>query len=556
MMNPADIILLNGKVITVDGKFSITNALAIGGENIIATGTNDFVRNLEGNNTRVIDLKGRTVIPGIIEAHLHPEIAAVSELEEEIPHVQTIGELLAWIKSQAQTKSKGKWIIHPKFFPTRLRELRQPTLAELDEVAPDNPVFLNGTYGGMINSEAIRQSGISRNISHKGVIANEKTGLPTGFIKVSAFNLLNLPPGIKITIREREEALRKMFKLYNRYAITSVCFGFDDQESVTAYRNLRKDNRLTVRILQNILLPAIMSGITRQKVTDILNGFGVVSGDGDEWEKTGPLKIVMDGGILTGTAYLHEPWGDKIDGIFGVHDKSYRGVLNYSREELIAIVTAVSETGWGFTAHCTGGGSVDLLLEVFEEVDRQQSIKGKRFSVIHGNFFTERSLRKMKELEIYANVQPAWFYKDADAMRYFLGEDRISNFNPFRSLFDAGVMVNGSSDHMVKLDANTSINPYNPFLSMWSAITRTTERGSVIMPSEAITREEALRMYTANNAYLSFEETLKGTIEAGKLADIAVLSDDILTCSVDKIKDIESVMTIVGGEIVFDDSIV
>jgi predicted amidohydrolase YtcJ len=215
------------------------------------------------------------------------------------------------------------------------------------------------------------------------------------------------------------------------------------------------------------------------------------------------------------------------------------------------IVTAANDLGWSFTAHCTGGGGVDLLLDVFEEVNRIKPIKERRFSIIHGNFFTREAIRRMNELGVYANMQPAWFERDADAMRYILGEERIRTFHPYRSLVDAGVIVNGGSDHMVKWDANTAINPYNPFVAMWTVITRTTDRGSVIMPSEALTREEALKMYTINNAWASFEESLKGSVEPGKLADMAVLSDDILTCPVDKIKDIESLKTILGGRIVF-----
>ena len=157
----------------------------------------------------------------------------------------------------------------------------------------------------------------------------------------------------------------------------------------------------------------------------------------------------------------------------------------------------------------------------------------------------------MSELGVYADMQPAWFYKDADAMKYILGEERIQTFHPYRSLFAAGVMVNGGSDHMVKWDANTSVNPYNPFLAMWTMITRTTERGTVIVPEEAITREQALRMYTINNAYASKEESIKGSIEPGKLADMTVLSDDLLTCPVDHIKSIRSELTIVGGKIVY-----
>ena len=157
----------------------------------------------------------------------------------------------------------------------------------------------------------------------------------------------------------------------------------------------------------------------------------------------------------------------------------------------------------------------------------------------------------MSELGVCADMQPAWFYKDADAMQYILGEKIIQTFHPYRSLMDEGVIVNGGSDHMVKLDANTSVNPYNPFLAMWTVVSRTTERGTVIMPSEAITREQALKMYTINNAYASFEESLKGSIEPGKLADMAILTEDILICPVDDIKKIKSELTLLGGKIVY-----
>ena len=157
----------------------------------------------------------------------------------------------------------------------------------------------------------------------------------------------------------------------------------------------------------------------------------------------------------------------------------------------------------------------------------------------------------MKELGVCANIQPAWFYKDADAMTSILGTRKVESFHPNKSLADAGVIVNGGSDHMVKWDANASINPYNPFLAMWTMISRKTEHGSVIGASEAVSREEALKIYTINNAYASFEESLKGSIEPGKLADIVVLSDDYLECPVDDIKDIEALITIVDGKIVY-----
>ena len=550
MENSPDMIIINGKILTVDEQFTITEAVAIKDDKIIAVGTNNQIRKLAGRQCKTIDAAGKTVIPGLIDAHLHPEMASISEIEETIPDVHTIQELLDWIKGQATIKQEGEWIFHPKMFFTRLIDLRQPRLSELDSAAPSHPVFLNGSFGGMINSAAMKLSGIDVNTVHKGILKDKESGNLTGFIRASAFGLLQLPPRKTLSPQEREDALLAMLQRYNRYGITSLCSGAGDFEQFEMYRELGKEGKLTMRICQNIIL-RLNSVTEASMLADTIDAFDFVTGDGDEWARIGAVKVFLDGGILTGTAYMREPWGDKALSIFGISDPNYRGVVNLSPEELFAIVSAANENGWKFTAHSTGGGGVDLLLDAYEKVDKVKSIKDKRFSIIHGNFFTDRAIQRMSELGVYADMQSAWFYKDADAMKKILGEERIETFHPYRSLVDAGVVVNGGSDHMVKWDADASINPYNPFLAMWTMVTRTTERNNVIMPDEAITREEALRMYTINNAYASFEESIKGSIEPGKLADLAILSDDLLDCPVNHIKDIQSELTIVGGKIVY-----
>jgi len=402
----------------------------------------------------------------------------------------------------------------------------------------------------MINSAAMSLSGIDENTLHKGILKDKESGELTGFIRASAFGLLTLPPRKTLSPQEREDALLSMLKRYNRYGITSLCSGAGDFESFAMYRELGNEGKLTMRICQNIILP-LNTVSDASMLADTINAFNFVTGDGDEWARIGAVKVFLDGGILTGTAYMREPWGDRARSIFGVRDPNYRGVVNLSFEELFAIVSAANENGWKFTAHSTGGGGVDLLLDVYEQVNGIKSIKDRRFSIIHGNFFTDRAIQRMSELGVYADMQAAWFYKDADAMKKILGNERIASFHPYRSLIDGGVLVNGGSDHMVKWDADASINPYNPFLAMWTMVTRTTERNSVIMPDEAITREEALRMYTINNACASFEESIKGSIEPGKLADLVMLSDDLLDCPVARIRDIQSELTIVGGKIVY-----
>ena len=344
-----DAVLYNGKVVTVDARFTIAEAVAVTRDRIEAVGSSTEMLSLAGSDTRRIDLEGRTVLPGLIDAHLHPTTASTSELFEEIPDVRTLDDLLAYIEARAAEKEKETWIVHPKFLPTRIVEMRQPTLQELDRVAPEHPVFLNGSYGGMISSRAIRICGIAELSEHPGILRDGATGEPTGLIRASAFPL-----------------------------------------------------------------------VTR-----------------------------------------HLP----------------RRELSYERELV---------------------------------------------------------------------------YEDADAMTYVLGPRRARWFLPLRSMRDAGMILNGGSDHMVKLDSHTSINPYNPFLGMWIAITRTTERGSVIRPDEALTREEALRMYTIDNAYGTFEEDVKGSIEPGKLADMIVISEDYLTCPVDAIRTIRVEKTIVGGKVVYE----
>jgi predicted amidohydrolase YtcJ len=342
-----------------------------------------------------------------------------------------------------------------------------------------------------------------------------------------------------------------MLGLYNQVGITSVCSGLGTNETLNLYKTLRDRGELTTRVYQNMYIP-FSTKASEEEIFKALNELGYKTGDGDDWVKIGALKTIMDGGILTGTAFLREPWGERSKEIFGITDPGYRGVLNLTKDELVRIITIAAQLGWKFTAHVTGGGGVDTLLAAYREVNQKIPISHHRFSIIHGNFFTPQSMQIMKDLGVYADMQPAWFYKDADLINKVLGIDRIKTFHPYKSLFETGVMVNGGSDHMVKLDSYSSINPYNPFLAIWATITRTTERGSVIIPEEGLTREQALRMYTINNAWASFEENMKGSIEPGKYADLAVLSHDILTCPEEKIKDIKVLLTMVDGRIVYN----
>jgi len=541
-------VLVNGKVLTVDDSFSVAEAVAISGNRILAVGSSADVRALAGSGTDVVDLGGKTVIPGLIENHVHPVMASQSEVDEEIPDVNSLEELLNWVASQASAKPAEAWIVHQKMFPTRLKEMRQPTLEELDAVSPEHPVFLNGSYGGMVNTCAFKLNGVPEDSDHPGLLRNPKTGKRTGIIQRSAFQLIRGMPDHILTHKEKLDALEVMLKRYNQVGITGVTDGILRGDGPRLYQDLRRAGRLTVRINGNVGAPTFES---EDQFQEALVTQGPYTNFGDEWFRIGALKWSMDGGILTGTAYLREPWGPNAQAIFGITDPNYRGVLNLSADTLNRAFTLANSYGWKVTAHCTGGGGVDMMLDAFEAADAVRKIGPQRSSIIHGNFFTPESIQRCARLGIIADAQPAWFYKDADAMQTILGPERIKTFLPFRSLMDAGVVVCGGSDHMVKLDSYASINPYNPFLGMWTSITRQTQWGTTVVESEAITREQGLRMYTINNAFGQFDEDIKGSLEPGKLADLVVLADDYLECTVDAIRDIQVVMTMVGGKVVY-----
>jgi len=545
-----DIVCFNGKVVTLDSSPGVVSAVAISGGRFVAVGSDKEVLALAGPRTRKLDLKRRMVLPGLIEAHGHPDAAAVSELEGEIPDIGSIPALLAWVEKEAKSKPKGAWIIHPKMFPTRLAEMRQPTLSELDRVAPDHPVFLNGSYGGVINSAAMKASGITAATDDAGISKDSK-GQPNGIISYTAFPLLNHERSKPLPFREQALALAALLDRYHSVGFTGVTIGSVRPEDIRLFQYMRQSGLLKMRLFLNILVDFSIEGQSLDEISRKVAALGYSTGFGDEWIRIGALKTSLDGGILTGTAYMREPWGTRAQEIFGIDDPSYRGLSKLSTDELTRFVEAGAERGWKMTAHATGGAATDQLLEAFERVNQAVPLAPLRCSVIHGNFFTPDCIARMKNLGVIADVQPAWFYKDADAMLAIIGPERIKSFNAYRSLIRAGVVVSAGSDHMVKLDDMTAVNPYNPWLAIYAMVTRKTERGSVICPEEALTREEALRCYTINSAFASFEEKTKGSIKVGKLADLVVIDRDYLECPAADIRKIRSVLTVVGGEVVY-----
>ncbi len=255
--------------------------------------------------------------------------------------------------------------------------------------------------------------------------------------------------------------------------------------------------------------------------------------------------------MLTGSAFMREPWG--VSQIYSITDPEYRGELKIPPERLYQISRLALESGLQMTAHSVGDGAVHALLAAYEEVNKTLPVAPLRPCITHCNFMSPQAIGTMAQLGVVADLQPAWLYLDGATLLEQFGPQRTEYFQPYRSLFDAGVIVGGGSDHMQKIGSFRSVNPYNPFLGIWTTLTRQPRRmQEPLHPQQRITREEAIRLYTINNAYLTFEEHEKGSLEVGKLADFTILDRDILTCELDQIRDIKVQQTFVDGRVVYD----
>ena len=256
---------------------------------------------------------------------------------------------------------------------------------------------------------------------------------------------------------------------------------------------------------------------------------------GGPWLRIVGIKTYLDGGMLTGSAYMREPWG--VSKIYAIDDPNYRGVLFIPRDKLVPIVRETVTSGLQFTAHTVGDGAVHALLDAYEEINKSTSVAPTRPCITHSNFMSQEAIDQAARLGVVVDIQPAWLYLDTRTLAAQFGYDRLRYFQPLKSLFAAGVIAGGGSDHMQKIGSLRSINPYNPFLAMEVAITRRAKGyDRPLHPEEALTREQAIRFYTINNAHLLFLEDRIGSLEPGKKADFVVIDRDLLTCPDDQIK--------------------
>ena len=552
---PADVLLRNGKIVTVDASFRLAQAIAWRGERIVFVGSDAQAKAWRGPQTTVVDLQGRMVLPGLIDSHVHPLGAAMYEWDHPIPAFERIDDVLRYIRQRTQVVPEGQWITLRQVFITRLREQRYPTKAELDAAAPKHPVAFMTGPDASVNSLALKLSGIDRNFQVRdgGAGYAEKdaqTGEPTGILRnCSRYLKISGAAAKSPTDADRERRLRQLLVDYNAVGLTGIIDRNADATSLRIYQSLLDRKELTVRV-------AVSHGVVSNGTPESLRA-AVRKIAEHPLRQGGPMlriigvKTFLDGGMLTGSAYMRKPWG--VSAIYSITDPDYRGLLFIPSERLLPLVEETVKAGLQFTAHSVGDGAVHTLLNAYDEVNRKFPIRATRPCLTHANFMSAEAIAQCARLGVVADIQPAWLYLDTHTLRAQFGEERLRHFQPLRSLLAANVIVGGGSDHMQRIDALASINPYHPFLGMQTAITRRPRLGDQpLHPEEALSREQAIRFYTSNNAYLMFLETQIGSLEVGKRADLIVIDRDLLTCPADTIRDTQVLRTYVDGRLVFE----
>ncbi len=549
----ADRIFVGGKVVTVDADFRIAEAVAVREDRITAVGSNDEIRKLAGANTEVVDLQGAMLLPGLIDSHVHATGAATFEFDHRVPAVASIDDVLKYIGDRAAALEDGEWIVVQQMFITRLAERRFPTREELDRVAPRNPVVFSTGPDVAANSLALELSGIDDDYQlpsdSTGRIERDSQGRITGVIRGASSILKSKQSKKSPTLDEKQELLRELLRDYNSVGITSVSDRNTSDAGLELYQSLLDQDELTVRVFMFYSVnPDAEPEKIRQQI-DAAAQHPLHTYNNRLWLRG--IKVFLDGGMLTGSAYMREPWG--VSQIYSINDPNYRGTLKIAPERLYQIAKMALSHELQMTAHAVGDGAVHHMLDAYERAAETIDVRAARPCITHCNFMSAEAITRMKQLGVVADIQPAWLYLDGNTLTKQFGLERLEFFQPYRSLSDAGVVVGGGSDHMQKIGSLRSVNPYNPFLGMWITLTRI-PRGAerALHEEQKISRQQALRLYTINNAFLSFEEKEKGSIEAGKLADLIVIDRDLLECPTDAVRDTRVLRTYVGGKLVYD----
>jgi len=518
----ATLVLLNGKVYTLDDKKPTAQAVAILNDKIGYVGENPEVARLVGPLTNVIDLDGKTVLPGFADCHVHMAGFGRSLSAINLRNVTSIIQLKELFRQKSQQLAPNTWILGYGWDQEKFAEKRLPTRWDLDEAATDSPVVLYRvcTHICVANTKALERAGISSTTvaAPGGVIDTEpSTGELTGILRENALELF-----FSAFPKASEEEIFQVCLMACQRAveagITGVNWIVESPAEMRVIQKMRRKGKLPLRVY--LLVPA--------EFLENLQGLGLMQSFGDSMLKICGLKILLDGSLGAQTAALCAPYNDAPE---------TSGMLTYRQEDFEALVSDAHKAGLRVAVHAIGDKAMNTAIKAFEKALEKVPDADRRHRIEHASVLNEELIQRMKSLGVIASVQPHFIVSDF-WVENRLGKKRARWVYPFKSLLKAGVIVCGGSD--------CPVEPISPLLGIWAAVVKqqTSE--------ECLTVEEAIRLYTVNAAYANFEETLIGTIEEGKLADMVVLSDDPFKIKLEKIRDIDVLMTLVGGQVAHD----
>jgi len=532
----ADLVLINGKIVTMDERESIAEAVAVKFGRILAVGTNEEIAELTARETRVIDLEGKTAIPGIIDSHCHITSTAMSmvgmlDLSQEAG-VGSIADIQKRIAEKAAAAAAGEWIIGVREDDFKLREKRHPNRWELDQAAPDHAVMIS-TVGGhfaIFNSKAFELAGVTKDTPDPvgGMFDRDpQTGELTGGVHEDARDLVRkaMPPKKGLSREEAAEVVRRMM-LDNAAAGLTCIYDNVGASQIRAVLDLRDRGELPIRFRVDI-------GIEHFRELDRL---GLTAKPfGDEWAEICGLKFFFDGSISARTAAVSEPY---------LNRENFYGVMATTRELARRTIEEAYQAGFRISAHANGERAIAMYLEIMEELQKKYPREDPRNRIIHCTVINPELVAGIRKLEMLPTIFGAYPYYHGDKLIPAFGSERLERMFAARSFLDAGVRIAANSDY----DAS----PYPPLMGIHALVNRTTKAGKPIGQKQKVSVMEALKLYTINAAYHSFDEDILGSLEAGKCADLVVLGQDILTVPTETIIDIPVEITIVGGNVVYE----
>jgi predicted amidohydrolase YtcJ len=546
----AELALHNGKVVTVDANDSVAQAVAIAGGRIVALGSNDEIRSRIGPSTKVIDLRGRTATPGLIDTHVHfTEVDALYSVDLGVVDVKSMNDVLARVAAQVATRKPGEWVRGRGWDEGKLAERRYILASDLDQVAPNNPVWLTNTTGhyGVANSYALKMAEVRKDTNDPpaGTIDRDASGNPTGVLKESAQSLVTrlVPP---YTREEQRQGLLKIVEDFNTEGMTGAKDPGIGQMKWELYDELLKSGKLTVRMF------ALWSGARR--IEDNAQVMARVQAhpkpsdkSGDRVLISGGVKMFMDGSGGARTAWMYDDWNKNSTG----KDTGNVGYPATPPDAYRQIVSVLHNAGLHVSTHAIGDRAIDWVVDTYEQALKTTPTRGLRHGIIHANTPSDHAIDVMARLQSqydagYPESQAEFLWWIGDNYAGNLGPARARRLKPFATYRKRGIVWTGGSDY--------SVTPYPARYGLWSSVTRKTLNGTFgVTPfgtDESVSIKDALRSYTIWAAHQMFLDDRIGSIEVGKDADIAVWDRDMLTIPADALTDLKCEMTIFRGKIV------